>query len=180
MLNRKITKKLNAFSLMEMVVTMGILAIVISMLSNVLINSILISQRSIARSFIREEVANIIDRLALDIRSASQIGVCEGEMEGFLCEIIGAERSIWRVCDYEGDGFFQVCKEDSDGNILYSSSPMLRLDQFVVDGGFETSASSSQRNILITLVGGHANESYAINNLIQQVAISSRNYILIR
>lgn len=171
-------KILKAFSLMEMVVTMGILAIVITMLSNVLINSILISQRTIARSFIREEVADVMDRIAYDIRNASSIQTCEGTLIDAACEMVVRERITWKMCDFEGDGQLQVCKQDASGNTLYASSPNLRITQFSIEPGFETQTSARQRNLLITIVGGHINANYAVNNVINQVAVSSRNYLV--
>lgn len=171
-------KTVKAFSLMEMVVTMGILAIVITMLSNVLINSILISQRTIARSFIREEVVDIMDRIAYDLRNASSISACEGSLDTATCDLVIKERFTWRMCDPEDDGQMQVCKVDASGNILYASSPNLRFNRFTIEPGFETQTSSRQRNILITIVASHTNSNYAVNNVINQVAISSRNYLV--
>lgn len=174
-------KKLPAFSLMEMIVTMGILAIIIVMLSNVLINSILISQRTLARSFIREEVADVMDRITLDIRKANTVTVCEGDGEGALCELVLDVPVSWSLCDLDGTGeALQICKMDEDGSVLYASSPNLKIDQFTIDQGYEAQGSNRQRNILVTLVGSHANPNYAVKNMVSQIAVSTRNYFLIK
>jgi hypothetical protein len=50
------------------------------MLSNVLINSIIISQKSLARSFVREEMAEVSNQMVSDIRNASKVLSCTGSL----------------------------------------------------------------------------------------------------
>lgn len=180
LVRKRKSQKLKAFSLMEMVVTMGILAIIITMLSNILINTILVSQRTFARSFIREEIADIADKIALDIRQANIVTTCEGEGEAVLCHMITNEPITWSLCDLTGDGTnLQICKQDEDGNVLFASSPSLKVVQFTIEQGYEAQGSNRQRNILVTVVGSHINTSYAVNNVVSQTAVSTRNYFLI-
>lgn len=169
-----------AFSLMEMVVTMAILGIIMAMLSNVLITSITISQRTIARSFIREEVANIIDQIAIDIRKATSIGSCTGSLATASCDFVIGTRYYWRTClEPGGTGQRVICKTDANGNILFYSSLSLQIDTFRFEQGYEAAGSARERNILVTLVGSHTNPRLNIRNVLNQVAVSSRNYYLI-
>ncbi|MBL8014841.1 MAG: prepilin-type N-terminal cleavage/methylation domain-containing protein [Candidatus Doudnabacteria bacterium] len=179
--NKKLANiSLEAFSLMEMVVTMAIIAIIMVMLSNVLINSIVISQRSIARSFIREEVATVLDLIAIDIRKATTIGACDGSLLAANCDFVIGTAYSWEMCDDPGGSTVKViCKRDAQGNILYSTSPSLQIDTFRFEQGYGLVGSARERNVLVTIVGSHVNTKLSIRNVVSQVAISSRNYYLI-
>jgi prepilin-type N-terminal cleavage/methylation domain-containing protein len=61
----KENSRANGYSLVEIVVSLAIVGVVLSMLSNVLINSIIISQKSLSRSFVREELAQISNQMYL-------------------------------------------------------------------------------------------------------------------
>ncbi|MCA9379035.1 type II secretion system protein [Candidatus Dojkabacteria bacterium] len=178
---QRLTKKryLPAFSLVEMVVTMAIVAIVMVMLSNVLITSINISHRSIARSFVREEIADIIEKISDDVRSATEVINCQGEMLAANCQLLIAGEVVrWSGCTGEG-GDPAICKYDSGGQPVYLSPGPLQIDTFSFDQGFDAGTSTVRRNVLITLVASHTNPSFNVTNLVGQTSVSTRNYYLI-
>lgn len=177
--NFRLNSKLKAFSLMEMVVTMAIIGIVMAMLSNVLITSINVSHRSIARSFIREEIADIIERVGDDVRSATEIVNCQGEMMAADCRmLIAGEVYSWRGCAGVG-GVVAICKYDSLGQLLYQTPDKMLINSFSFEQGFDAATSTVRRNVLITLVASHTNENFQVKNLVGQTSVSTRNYYLI-
>ncbi len=171
-------KRLAAFSLLELIVSMGIVGIVMVMLSNVLINSILVSQKSIARSFIREEITNISDLITNDIRGAVTVGECDGAMDLAKCDIETDSGVItWKLCTSD-TGPAQICKVDANGDVQFASSPNLKVIGYSFEPGFDTGGNAVEKNIILTIVGDHANDAFNVHNVLRQVSISTRNYLL--
>lgn len=170
-------KKLASFSLIELIVSMAIIAVIMVMLSNVLVNSIIISRKSIARSFIREEVSDITDRIAFDIRNANRVSTCSGEMANASCTILLDAVVTWKLCPSQNNAsVYQVCKVDASNNILYSSSTTLHVSEFQFEQGYSSGGNESRANILITLSGEHSNSTYEVKNVLRQLSVSTRNY----
>lgn len=173
------TKKLRAFSLVELIVSIGIIGIILLMLNTVIINTAIVAQKSLARSYVREEIATIADLIATDIRAADRVGVCEGEFEddSLRCEIFGRTNVVWQTCTI--DNIKRICKLSEMGENIFSSSPNLTITAAEFEIGFGTGAISTRRNIIVTLVADHANPSFNVTNVVRQTVISTRNYVLI-
>ncbi len=167
---------LQGYSLVEMIVTIAIAAIVLAMLSNVLVVTVTVSQRAAARSFVREEVTDIVDRIANDVRQAKQIVSCNGG----VCQLDAGGIVTWEVCVDGVTGLNAVCKRNASGVVVYKSSENFELAALTFDVGFDAvTVNSGRRNILLTVVGNHANPLYNVTNVVNQVAVSTRNYLLI-
>lgn len=173
------SRKLSAFSILELTVTLGIVGIIMVMLSNILITSISISQKSLARSFAREEVSQIVDAIASDIKGANEIKECSGDIAaGVNCRFISDAEYLWTTCPGTNPGDMRICKFDSAGNQIYASSPSLNFYVFNIERGFESGDSEARRNILITLAASDIRTGLGINNIVRQTSVSTRNYLL--
>jgi prepilin-type N-terminal cleavage/methylation domain-containing protein len=171
-------QKLKAFSLIELTVSMAIVGVIMAMLSNVLVNSIVVSQKSIGRSFVREEITDISDRISNDLREAARILECEGELTDARCRVESTEGTVtWEICPAT-TGELQVCKKDNTGNILFLSSPNLKVTGFTFEQGFDIGGNAVKKNIVLTIIGDHMNEAFNVKNILRQVSISTRNYFL--
>lgn len=169
-------KRLRGFSLLEMLVTMGIIAILIPLLSNSLVAAIRTALILNARSSLREELSTLSALMRSDIRNADRIIACSN---GNTCEFSQAGNSFkWLPC---GDDNTRLCKVDSANNLILRSAELLHLDQIVFEEGFSTNNNSDERkNILVTLVVSHKNTKLNIRNFVFQSAVSTRNYQLIQ
>jgi prepilin-type N-terminal cleavage/methylation domain-containing protein len=177
--NNKYKRTIGAFSLLEIMVSMAIIGIIMAMLSNVLVNSILISQKSIARSFVREELSDIVDRIASDIRDANTVNGCSGSLQTAKCDLVLDVPVTWKTCVNGTGGNYDVCKVDANGNVLFSSSPSIKLKNFTFDQGFDTGTNTIRKNVLITIVADHVNTATGVTNILRQTSVSTRNYELI-
>ena len=172
-------KHLQAFSLIELTVSMAIIGIIMAMLSNVLVNSIIISQKSIARSFIREEISNITDQILNDVRDSTNVGQCDGVNETAKC-VVSTDVGIvtWQTCADPTTAKLRVCKIDAQGANLFTSSSNLELTQLSFSTGFDDSSNAVKKNVIITVIGGHVNQAFNVHNVLRQESVSTRNYIL--
>lgn len=185
--------KLKAFSLLEMIVSMAIIGIVMAMLSNVLVTAIQISQQSVARSFVREEITNISNQIINDVREAQAVIGCDGDGVNATCTVGLGEIYTWEVCTNQ-DTVFQRCekttqvggagtltliKRNGAGEIVFVSSPNLAINSIRFEPGFDGgNGSAIRRNILFTIVGSHRSPKLNVKNILRQSAISTRNYLL--
>lgn len=193
MIRHTLQTKIKAFSLLEMIVSMGIIGIVMAMLSNILVLSIQISQESLARSFVREEVTNITNQITNDIREAEAIIQCDGEAQNAFCQIGIGDIFTWEVCT-NPDTVFQRCeknataaqqgsmvliKRNGANEIVFVSSPNLAINAIRFEPGFDSGTGGViRRNVLFTIVGSHKNPRLNVKNVLRQSAISTRNYLL--
>ena len=155
-----------AFSILETLVSISIVAIIMIMLNGVVLNLTMISQRSLARSTVREELASMGALLVNDIRNADSIGTCIGSS----CTIYGKQSGTWQLCSTS------ICKRDTNGQVITISIPDVRITGFTIQQGFSSNNNLTQSNFLITIVGSHANSNYNINNMLRQISASTRNY----
>ncbi|MEP7103471.1 MAG: prepilin-type N-terminal cleavage/methylation domain-containing protein [Candidatus Dojkabacteria bacterium] len=173
---RKSKKKLKAYSLVEIVVSLGIMGVVMTMLFSVLILSLQITFKILARSVVREEVSNVSSLISRDIRNSDTITNCGGPSSTVVCELIlDGEKYQWTKC---GD---RMCKDHvlSTGNVnVYMSSASIKFTTVSFDMGFSDPTNKSRQNILITLVGAHTNLNFNVNNVLKQTSVSTRNYEL--
>lgn len=161
------------YSLVEVVVSLGIMGVVMTMLFSVLILSLQITFKILARSVVREEISNISALVARDIRNADIITNCGA---GVVCEVVlNGDKFQWTKC---GD---RICKNQitaSGQNTVYRSTENIRFSLVNFDIGFADATNKARQNILITLVGSHTNASFNVNNVIKQLSVSTRNYEL--
>ncbi len=171
------SKKLKAYSLVEIVVSLGIMGVVMTMLFSVLILSLQITFKILARSVVREEISNVSAEISRDIRNADDLTNCGvGGTSSSVCEfVLNGDTFQWSQC---GD---RICKDQilSTGDInVFTSTPNIKFTTVSFDIGFSDSTDKARQNILLTLIGSHINESFNVNNVIKQTSVSTRNYEL--
>lgn len=173
------TQKLRGFSLVELIVSIGIIGIILLMLNTVIINTAIVAQKSLARSYVREEIATIADLIATDIRSADRVGLCQGQFEddSLRCEIFGRLNVVWQTCTVNNQK--RICKINQAGEPVFSSSPGLTIRAAEFEIGFGTGSINTRRNVVVTIVADHTNPSFNVTNVVRQTVISTRNYVLI-
>jgi prepilin-type N-terminal cleavage/methylation domain-containing protein len=178
--NRKYHKPKKAYSLLEVIISLAIVGMAITIMFNFLILSLQVSLSSFARSFIREEISNNLALISRDIRNADKINNCGQNDIANSCEIIlDGEKIVWSKC---GQGSTQICKDKilPTGEIvnLFTSSSNFIVSSLDFVQGYLANTSNTKINIIVTISGDHANKSLKVKNIIKQSSISTRNYEL--
>lgn len=164
-----------AYSLIEVVISLAIIAVILTILFNTILVTLRISYRNFTRSFVREEVAQATTLLSRDIRNADEILNCGGITESNSCTVVRDNTLIrWELC---ADS---ICRAESlDGNnftTIFETADTIEVSQFTFINGFALNPNAAQQNIVFTLVAGHENEDLNISNVIRQQSVSTRNY----
>ena len=177
-LNNKIKlKEKKGYSLFEVVVTLTIVTILMVMLTNTLLLSLEISRKSLARSNLREEQNDILNRISKDIRNAHLIRFCGEDALAAApkCEVLLDKKYTWTTCS--GDRSISICKKVGEGTeeeILESTSENLVVKQFTIEEGIVE--AYGKKSIVITLIVNHKLDTIDIEDQVRQVVISTRNY----
>jgi len=168
-------KNKKGYSILEVVVSLAIIAIMMVMLTNVMVISLTVSAKTSARANAREEVSNILANMKRDIRNAEVIKSCSGDNDSAICEgilsISGA--FTWGLCT-ENDGTKIVCKKDRNGVIIESTPSHINIDTLSFDVGFDE--TPDRRTIIVTIIASNESAKLNVKNVIQQTSISTRNY----
>jgi hypothetical protein len=163
-----------AYSLLEVVVSLGVIGVIMTMLFSILILSLQITFRILARSSVREEIANVSGLLARDIRNADFLNECGGPSFQNSCElIVNGVKYKWSLC---GE---RICKDeisDSGSTNVFTSSENIGFNEFILDIGFSDPGNKAKQNILITISASHKNENFNVKNVLRQTSVSTRNY----
>lgn len=172
-------KNLTGFSLVELIVSMAIVAIILLMLNSVIINTAIVAQKSLARNFVREELATISDLVSSDIRKADRVGNCSGKFSdgSMYCEIFGIKNYVWQVCDINGTD--HICRTDASGAPVFANSADLLVQEASFEIGFSGGITNTRKNIIFTVVGSHQNPNMDVSNIVRQAVVSTRNYVLL-
>lgn len=174
-MKKTLKKKLSAYSLLEMIASLAIVAVIMIMLSNILIVTVEISRKSYARSSVREEQNSILSKIEKDIRNSRYISSCEGENESAYCEVALDKTYIWTTCQREeGDGIYICKKNAAQDQILEGMSEDIIVNNFSIEEGL--SDSDGKKTILITLVVSHKDPDVEVENQVRQILVSMRNY----
>lgn len=172
--------KLSGYTLVELMVSMAIIGVLLVMLSNILIDSIYLSERLVARASTREEITNLTAQIVRDVRASSRVIDCVGQDLSARCQLVIDEIITWEACRLDGSDLsednFTICKKNSSGQIIYSPSKNLRIRSIRFEEGVDSSNNSTRKNILITVIGDHSNTNLNITNVIRQLSVSTRNY----
>lgn len=178
MLRKQLSKNKKAYSLVEVLVSLGIMAIVITMLFNVLIVGLQSSLKVIGRSFVREEVANISALITRDLRNSDKIVNCGESASQSSCEFFKNNiRYKWSKCT---DDDTDVCKYDlsnvSSPVKIYESSKNVDVTILDFSQGFGSTETDVSKSVLFTVVASHTNSYINVTNVFKQGSVSTRNY----
>ena len=165
----KLQKK--GFSLVEVLISLGIINILVVIFFNALLISLTVTIKNTVRSNVREELSKVASLISKDIRAADSL--ISSDCSSSSCTItLNSNEIRWFKCDD------QICKENSKKQIMHKSDPNIVISNLIFDHGFIDESSSLKNNVLVTIVGGHDNESLNIKNVIRQFSTSTRNYEL--
>jgi type II secretory pathway pseudopilin PulG len=170
----KKNQRKKAYSLLEVTVSLGVVAVATVIMINFLVLSLRISLITLGRSFVREEISNISLVISRDIRNASSIIDC-GTMSSNTCtfeQTSGVYR--WYLCDTT-----RVCKDKVVGGVgqnIYKSSSSISINYFNFVTGYAQNNNNERITIIMTISASHTNESLDVDNVIRQTTISTRNY----
>lgn len=171
--NNKKGNNKKAYSLLEVVVSLGIIAIIIVIFFNALFLSLQITFKNLGRSLIREEISTISSFILQDLRNADVVSVCEGNS----CNLSrNGEIIEWSVCEEN-----KICRNiiiGEDQGVSYKTSNIFSLNSIQFEPGFVANSSDLRNNILLTISAAHTNPNLNINNVVRQLSISTRNYEL--
>lgn len=169
-MNQNKRKYKSGFSLIEMLVSLAVISIIILIFFNTLLISLTVTIRNNIRSNTREELASILSLISKDIKASTRI-LDESCIDNSCTVVVDGEVLRWYSCES------QICKDDGT-DIIYKSDSEIIINKLDFQTGFVDESSPLKNNIIVTIVGDHANESLDINNLVRQVSISTRNYEL--
>lgn len=171
-------KRKKAYSLVEVLVSLAIMAIVITMLFNVLVVGLQSSIKVIGRSFVREELSNLTSLITRDLRNSDKIVNCGETATQSSCEFFKNNiRYRWSKCVTDNEA---VCKYDLT-NIaspvkIYESSQNVNITIFDFSQGFGSTETDETKSVLFTIVASHTNSYVNVNNVFKQASVSTRNY----
>lgn len=174
-MKRLLFKRKKAYSLVEIIISMAVIAVVLTILFNTILITLRISYRNFSRSLIREEISEIASSINRDVRNADELLFCGGNQ----CQLLIDGTIIdWNLCSQDTS---KICREESaDGTSFtntYESPSFVLVSQFEFASGFVGSSNEAQNNILFTIVAAHENESLNISNVVRQQSVSTRNYV---
>jgi len=172
-------KKKKAYTLTEVLVSLGVVAIVLTILVNALVNAVEISAKNLARSSLREEITAVSNLITQDIRNADYLNIDEGGcLDGTnFCElVVDGVTTRWEICNL--DSICKFSSETGESVQVYQSSEDLEIETLIFDRGLTTETETALVDIMVTIVGSHSNDQLDINNLVRQFIVSTRNYNL--
>jgi len=159
----KQNRKKKAYSLIEIVFSLAIMAFATTVMFNFIIVGLKVNLASLGRSFVREELSNIGQFMARDLRSADYINSCTGTTCSY---IIDGLQINWYINN-------NVLVKERDGSTEYKSSPSIKVDYLDFSSGYTNgNGNSNSLNVVITISASHN------QNLVRQTSVSLRNYQL--
>jgi Tfp pilus assembly protein PilX len=205
----KINKKQQAYSLLEMIVTLLLTGLIMLALINLVSTILRVSAISYNRSLIREELGTFVDEFEKDIRNSSRVGTCSGSGATFKCDFYTDNLYRWESCSRDA-AFINECKSNSatcdykniqvtmckylvdasSSTLPEVGQPLVRfddktnLDQFSVrDVTLSTDPNANtdqvRRVIEFTAVASSPNKRLNINNIFRQSIVTTKNFELV-
>ena len=174
---RKNPKKYKrAYSLAEVIISLAIIGVILTILFNALIIAIQVTNKSLSRSVVREEISEVTTLISRDIRNADIILGCGDLAISQTCDmVLNGTQVSWSICGTS------VCRNEigtSGPTLTFQTSEVLNVTAFTFERGISTLTDPRKGNILFTIVGSHNNARLNITNIVRQVTISTRNYSL--
>lgn len=169
---RNYKKNLHAYSILELIVSLGIISFLVLSFFTVITNGLRISSQNIARNTIREEISNLLSMISRDIRSADFIDLTKCTNQ--TCEIQTSQKRIsWEICEDK------ICKYsylNGIKNLDQKSSETLSVSLFIFDVISPSTSSISKTSVYVSIAGSHVNPDRKVTNVFRQTNVSTRNY----
>jgi prepilin-type N-terminal cleavage/methylation domain-containing protein len=157
-------KKYRGYSLIEVLVTLGIIAILVVMLFNVILIALRSNTKIAGRSYVREQVSTLLSQMTREIRNAEVVIECAGTGCDYT---LNGKDIIWQRCNT-----ISMCRYEN-GQLSFQTSDTINVNSIAFDS---YPGTSGNQVILITITVAHTNAALSINNVISQVSTSTRNY----
>ena len=185
-----IINKLAGYSLVEVLVTLTIFAILTVMLMNTIFLNIRISRTISNRTRMRSDLNELTSLIERDIRNASSIIEClsdYGVNSVPYCKISIPNSALGNsIYDWVYNCFGannplgeyypeSVCKRDVTGATVYFSSKILKINSISFDKIVDN-VDHNKVTIIVTINASARDTSWNINTQIRQVIVSTRNY----
>jgi len=174
----KTKKQVKAYSLLEVIISLSIIGVCTIVMLNFTILSFRITSIGLARSLVREELANVMNLIGKDFRRVDLAPTCNSE--GTSCDFyVDGLLYRWYLCSNNE----KICKDEfikaaNAFTNVYSLSENVKVNYFKFQPGFSSDGSTTNSNVLLTISASHANQSLGVNNVIKQASFSIRNYVL--
>jgi len=177
------TKRKSAYSLLEIIISLAIVGIAMTIMINFLLLSLQISASSLARSNVREEISTINNLISRDIRNAKKITSCSGNTCNILTD--QGDNIQWTWDSVSAVVSKVVMTTDLITGLpintnIYSSSTNIKITSLDFSSGYVSNISKEDQNILITTIGAYAVQNLKIKNIIKQTSVSTRNLDIIK
>lgn len=187
-MKNKIKRKLKAYSIIELIISMAIIAIATGVLLSSLIYGFRLNVNAIARTFVREEISNVVSLIGRELRNADRIILCAGDYRKEANQDISnaglcmyAKEGIiyqWSICEIE-PGIISICQYRVDAtlatlSLAYQISSNVNIDRLIFES--DVNNNSKDGNILITIIGSHSNSNLSITNVFSQISATTRNF----
>lgn len=161
-------KKRKAYSLVEMMVTLGIVGILILLLFNVILLALRSNTRIAARSFVREQIGSTLVRISREIRNSDGVNTCTGNS----CEFRFTGKIIrWELCG-DAEEPENICRYEND-EITFQTSDTIKIRTFNFD---LFPGTESNEIVIVTVLADHTNAALDVQNVLNQISTSTRNY----
>jgi hypothetical protein len=197
-------RKLKAYSLLEMVVTLFLTSMIMLALVSLLAQILQISAITHNRTQTAEDVTNFVQLFEKDIRNAATVGECGGSGEDFSCEFFSNAVFRWQTCtprelpaQCTDDNLglcdtknidYTICKyrvdpdtNDVVGDPVYKLDGTYNIDRLVVENvaapeGVAEDERTTRRVISLIINVSHPVNKFKIDNIVRQTLITTKNF----
>ena len=185
-------KRLLAYSLLEVMVTLAIFSLLTLILVNTLIVNLRVSRTISNRSRIRNELNEFANLLERDVRNAAFVKECDnnnsvfaslGKPNTVACKLeipnsTGAGNStfVWVYQSIGPDHYiYKLNGAEDSADIIYQTASILNIDSISIEKIIDSS-NEERATILVTVIASAKDPSWNIVNQVRQVIVSTRNY----
>lgn len=159
----KTIKKYKAYSLVEVIVTLGIIGILIVMLFNVILLALRSNTIIAGRSYVREQTSSVLSQISREIRNADEVKNCAAGS----CEFrLNGKDIKWESCG------LSICRYENT-QLSLQTSDTINMNSLVFDVYPGVNDNSV---VLVTITAGHSNPALNITSVINQISTTTRNY----
>ena len=171
-------KKKKGFSLLEIIVSITIISFAIVVMMRFLVFSIQITKASVSRSLVRDDISNISNLIARDIRNANNLGACSASS----CTIYNdkGDKIVWNLVKSKVNETITSAVTGLNLDAYDSSSNVIINSLDFSPGYINNTKSNMIQNIIVTINASHSNANLNIKNIINQISVSTRNLNVIQ
>jgi prepilin-type N-terminal cleavage/methylation domain-containing protein len=173
----KIMKGWKGFSLIEMMISLGIFAILIVMVTNLIILNLQVARRVKARTYVREESSFMLKIMKKDIRNSDAITNVYGNQIVITIDnpTTGSKRFRWTA----SDAVISRDELDNSGNVLkqtYRSPSDITFNSWESQNIFNVYQYEDNKVVVVRIQARDPNGMPEGQWMKKEVAVSTRNF----